>query len=133
MTAHTRTRVYRGSVRRRLPSRVPIPVLTARVERLYVACVSFALGAAGTAIGFTFGVVPYFRAVDASRYNVFFAACIAAGAFAGFVVGLVNGARWFRADGATPVGQRRMMSYLRRRDFDERGLPQRTVVLRRAN
>ena len=109
-------------------SRLPPPsVLARRVEGIYIACVSFALGAVGTAIGFTFGVVPYFRSAAFGRYDWFFASCVGAGAVAGFIVGVANGARWFRASEASPLTQKRMLAYLRRRGLDVRGVPQRTL------
>ena len=105
----------------------PTAVLAARVERLYVACVSLVLCVAGTAIGFTFGVVPYFRAADLAQYDWFFTSCIAVGACVGFLVGFANGARWYRASEASPLVQRRMIAYMQRRGLDARGVPQRTV------
>jgi hypothetical protein len=102
-------------------------VLSARVERLYITCVSFALGVAGTAVGFMFGVMPYFRSADLSQYDWFFSTCIAIGAFAGFLVGFANGARWYRATEASPLIQRRMLAYIHRRNHDGRGVPQRTL------
>jgi len=101
--------------------------MSARVEKLYIACVAFALGAAGTAIGFVFGVVPYFRFNDFTRYDGFFATCVGIGALAGFVVGMANGARWYRRSEASPLIQRRMLAYLHRRGLDGRGVPQRSV------
>lgn len=92
-----------------------------------MAAVAFSLGVAGTAIGFAFGVVPYFRSSDFSQYDWFFASCVGVGAFAGFVVGVANGARWYRATEASPLIQRRMLAYLHRRGLDGRGVPQRSV------
>jgi hypothetical protein len=110
-------------------SRLPAPaVLSARVEKLYVAFVAFFLGVAGTGVGFAFGVVPYFRSSDFSQYDWFFASCVGVGAFAGFVVGVANGARWYRATEESPLIQRRMLAYLHRRGLDGRGVPQRTVT-----
>jgi hypothetical protein len=109
---------------RRVP---PTAELAARVERLYVACVSLLLCFVGTAIGFSFGVVPYFRSADVSQHDWFFTGSIVVGACVGFVVGFANGARWYRATEATPLVQRRMLSYLQRRGLDARGLPQRTM------
>ena len=98
-----------------------------RVERLYVACVAFSLGAAGTALGFALGVVPYFRVTDLSQYNWFFATCVGIGALAGFVIGVANGARWYRANEASPLVQRRMLAYMQRRGLEGRVVPQRTL------
>jgi len=102
-------------------------VLSARVEKLYVACVAFSLGVAGTAIGFVFGVVPYFRTLNFSHYDWFFATCVGAGALVGFAVGVANGARWYRATEASPLTEKRMLAYLHRRGLDGRGVPQRTM------
>lgn len=95
---------------------------------MYVACISFALGVVGTAIGFTLGVMPYFREqLDFSQYDWFFVACVTLGAVFGFIIGVANGARWFRATEASPLIQRRMLAYLHRRGYDGRGVPQRTM------
>jgi hypothetical protein len=97
------------------------------VEKLYVACVAFILGVAGTGVGFAFGVVPYFRSSDFSQYDWFFASCVGVGAFAGFLFGVANGARWYRSTEESPLIQRRMLAYLHRRGLDGRGVPQRSV------
>jgi len=102
--------------------------MSAKVEKLYVAAVSFALGVAGTALGFFLGVVPYFRVNDVNKYDWFFATCVGIGALAGFIIGVVNGARWYNATEASPLIQKRMLSYLHRRCVDARGVPQRTFT-----
>ena len=102
-------------------------MLSARVERLYVAAVSFALGVAGTAVGFLLGVIPYFHTFNVTRYDGFFIACCLGGAVLGFFVGAANGARWYRSAEASPLVQRRMLTYLHRRGLDGRGVPQRTL------
>jgi hypothetical protein len=95
---------------------------------MYIAYVSFALGAAGTAAGFTLGVVPYFRGqLDVSRYDEFFLGSVAIGTIAGFIVGAFNGSKWFRASEVSPLIQRRMLAYMQRRNSDARGVPQRTI------
>ena len=106
------------------PTRQDVPP---RIESLYVGAVSFTLGAAGTAIGFLFGVIPYFHTANFPRYDGFFVACCIIGAAAGFVIGVVNGARWYRSAESSPLAQRRMLSYLRRRGMDPRGVPARTL------
>jgi hypothetical protein len=95
--------------------------VAARVKHLYVAFVSFALGVAGTAIGFTVGVVPYFRSmVDLTRYDGFFLASILVCTSAGFIIGLANGAKWYRALDASPLSQKRMLAYMHRRNAADR-------------
>ncbi len=101
--------------------------MSARVERFYIATVSFALGMAGCAVGFTFGVIPYFRVSNFARYDGFFATCCIVGGLLGFFVGVANGARWYRSAEASPLAQRRMLTYLHRRGLDGRGVPQRTL------
>ena len=115
-----------GGFRRR--GSVPPPsVLSAQIERLYIACVSFALGVAGTAIGFTLGVVPYFRAqLDFSQYDWFFVTCVGIGTLVGAIIGAAFGPRWYRATEANPIVQRRLLSYLKRRQ-DTRVTAQRTI------
>lgn len=88
---------------------------------------AFLLGVAGTVIGFAFGVVPYFRSANFTQYDWFFATCVGVGAFAGFLVGVANGARWYRKAEESPLSQRRMLAYLHRRGLDARGVPQRSV------
>jgi hypothetical protein len=96
--------------------------ISARVERMYIAFVAFALGAAGTAIGFAVGVVPYFKATfDLTQYDWFFLSSISVCAVLGFIVGIANGARWYRATEASPLIQRRMLAYMHRHATDERG------------
>lgn len=122
------TRTPRPASYRPGQTRLPPPsVLSARVEKLYVAFVAFFLGVAGTGVGFAFGVVPYFRAADFSQYDWFFGSCVGVGAFAGFLVGVANAARWYRAAEESPLIQRRMLAYLHRRGLDGRGVPQRNV------
>ena len=100
-------------------------ILTARLERFYVACVAFVVGAAGTAVGFTFGVVPYYGATDASTHDSFFAICVGAGTLLGFLIGLANGVKLSRASRPSPTTQKRLLSYIRRRV--EGRIPQRTI------
>ena len=103
-------------------------MLLARIEHLYIACVAFTFGAAGTAAGFALGVVPYYRAqFDLPQYDGFFAASVALGTLVGFVVGALNGPKWFRAAEVSPLIQRRMLAYLQRRNAESRGVPQRTI------
>jgi hypothetical protein len=103
--------------------------LSARLERLYVATVAVALACAGGAIGFFVGVVPYFRlTIDVSRYDGFFLACVVIGAVAGAIVGLAFGARWYRTTEASPLVQRRMLAYVRRKNLDGRFGAQRTMA-----
>jgi hypothetical protein len=104
---------------------VPLEVLTARLERFYIACVAFIVGAAGTAVGFTFGIVPYYGATDASIHDRFFAICVAVGALIGFLIGLANGVRLSRASQPSSTTQKRMLSYIRRRGAGD--VPQRTL------
>ncbi|HEY7995088.1 MAG TPA: hypothetical protein VID24_12825 [Candidatus Eremiobacteraceae bacterium] len=99
--------------------------MTARLERFYVACVAFVIGAAGTAVGFTFGVVPYYGATDASTHDRFFAMCVGVGTLIGFLIGLANGVKLSRASRASATTQNRLLSYIRRRS-DSR-IPQRTL------
>jgi hypothetical protein len=95
---------------------------------MYIACVSFALGVVGTAVGFAFGVVPYFRAtLDLTQYDWFFLTSIAICALIGFVIGVLNGGRWYRKTEASPLIQRRMLAYLERRGSDARGVTVRSV------
>jgi hypothetical protein len=102
--------------------------LSARVERMYVACVAVALSAAGAAIGFTFGVVPYFReALDFSKYDGFFGWSVLIGALVGLTVGMANARKWYRAAEASPLLQRRMLAYLQRRGSNERGVSVRSM------
>jgi len=107
--------------------RVPPEKLSARVERFYVAAISFSLGAGGMALGFLFGVIPYFHVHNVGRYDGFFATCVGMGALAGFLIGVVNGARWYRSGDMSPLAARRMLAYLYRRSVDGRGVPQRTL------
>ena len=100
-------------------------VLSARLERFYVACVAFVVGAAGTAVGFTFGVVPYYGATDASTHDRFFAMCVVVGTLSGFIIGLANGVKLSRASRPSATTQKRLLSYMRRRS-DGR-TPQRTI------
>jgi len=100
-------------------------VLAARLERFYVACVAFVIGAAGTAVGFTFGVVPYYGATDASTHDRFFAMCVGVGTLIGFLIGLANGVKLSRASRPSATTQKRLLSYIRRRG-DSR-IPQRTI------
>jgi hypothetical protein len=103
-------------------------ILSGRVERMYVACVAFALGAAGSAIGFTFGVVPYYRdTIDFATNDWFFVVSVLIGALIGLVVGLANGQRWYRSAETSPLLQRRMLAYIKRRGVDGRGVPQRSL------
>ena len=104
---------------------VPPPILTQRLERFYIACVAFVVGAAGMAIGFTFGIVPYYGATDASAHDKFFAVCVGAGTLLGILIGFVNGMRLSRAAQTSPMVQKRLLAYLRRRG--ESQLPQRTL------
>ena len=99
-------------------------VLTARLERFYVACVAFIIGAMGTAVGFTLGIVPYYGATDASTHDKFFSICVVVGALIGFLIGLANGVRLSRASQPSQTIQKRMLSYIRRRDSRT---PQRTI------
>jgi hypothetical protein len=102
--------------------------LSARIERLYVSFVCAFLCFAGGAIGFTLGVVPYFRiTLDVSQYNGFFVACVGVGAMAGIAVGIVFGPKWYRATEASPLVQRRMLAYMRRKNLDGRYAGQRTM------
>jgi len=95
---------------------------------MYIACVAFALGVAGTAIGFTVGVLPYFRMTfDLTQYDWFFLASIAVCTGAGFIVGVLNGAKWYRASEASPLIQRRMLAYMHRRSSDDRHIPVRSM------
>lgn len=71
--------------------------------------------------------MPYYRAADVSQYDWFFASCVALGAIFGFLIGVANGARWYRASEASPLIQRRMLAYLKRHEGDARGVPQRTL------
>lgn len=80
-----------------------------------MACVAFVVGAAGMAVGFTFGVVPYYGATDASAHDRFFAVCVGLGTLLGIVVGFVNGARLAKASQTSPLVQKRLLAYLRRR------------------
>ena len=113
---------------RPIPQRRLTPAeLSARLEKFYIAVVAFALGVGGTAVGFMFGVIPYWHTRSVGRYDGFFLTCCLVGAFAGFVVGVVNGARWYRAAEASPLVQRRMLTYLHRRGVDARGVPSRTL------
>src|SRR5215813_12550313 len=89
--------------------------ISARVETMYVACVAFGLGVVGTAIGFTFGVAPYWHSANYAQYDFFFGSCVAIGALTGFIVGVANGARWYRSKETSPLTQRRMLAYLHRR------------------
>lgn len=100
-------------------------VLAARLERFYIACVAFIVGAAGTAVGFTFGIVPYYGATDASVHDKFFAVCVIVGALIGFVIGLANGVKLSRASKPSSTTQKRLLSYLRRRGAGN--VPQRTI------
>lgn len=126
MRANTLTRPAQPSYGRRRA--VPSSVLHARVERLYTACVAIALAAAGSAIGFTFGVVPYFReTIDFSKYDGFFGWSVAIGAMVGLALGVLNAQKWYRASEAPPLLQRRMLAYLQRQRSDERGVPVRSV------
>lgn len=100
-------------------------VLSARLERFYVACVAFVVGAAGTAVGFTFGIVPYYGATDASTHDRFFAVCVLVGTLIGFLIGLANGVKLSRASRPSATTQKRLLSYIRRRG-DNR-MPQRTI------
>jgi len=104
---------------------VPPEVLTARLERFYVACVAFAVGVAGTAVGFTFGVVPYYGATDASAHDRFFATCVIVGTLIGFLIGVANGLRLSRASRSSATTQKRLLSYIRRRSAGS--VPQRTI------
>ena len=104
---------------------MPPAVLTQRLERFYVACVAFFVGAAGMAVGFTFGVVPYYGATDASMHDKFFSICVGAGTLLGLVIGFVNGMRLSRASQASPTTQKRLLAYLRRRG--ESRMPERTL------
>jgi hypothetical protein len=45
----------------------------------------------------------------------------------GFVVGVANGARWYRASEASPLIQRRMLAYMERHAADERPTGVRTL------
>lgn len=95
---------------------------------MYVAAVSFALGVAGTAIGFSVGVLPYFRAtLDMSQYDWFFASSLAICTATGFIVGVLNGAKWYRSTEASPLIQRRMLAYMERRAATEAATGVRTV------
>lgn len=95
--------------------------IAARVKRLYVAFVSFALGVAGTAIGFTVGVVPYFHSMrDLTRSDGFFLTSILICTAVGLIVGLINGAKWYRALDESPLAQKRMLAYMHRRNMAER-------------
>lgn len=76
------------------------------------------------AVGFTFGVVPYYGATDASAHDKFFAICVGAGTLLGLIVGYLNGMRLSRASQASPSTQKRLLAYLRRR---ETRMPQRTI------
>lgn len=100
-------------------------VLTERLERFYVACVAFVVGAAGTAVGFTFGIVPYYGATDASAHDRFFAICVGLGTLLGFLIGLANGVKLSRASRPSPTTQKRLLSYIRRRA--DGLMPQRTI------
>lgn len=107
------------------PAHVAPEVLSARLERFYVACVALVVGAAGTAVGFTFGVVPYYGATDASTHDRFFALCVGVGTLLGFLIGIANGIMLSRASRPSLTTQRRLLSYIRRR-ADGR-MPQRTL------
>ncbi|HYK52735.1 MAG TPA: hypothetical protein VEV38_04325 [Candidatus Eremiobacteraceae bacterium] len=96
-----------------------------RLERFYIACVAFIVGAAGTAVGFTFGIVPYYGATDASVHDKFFAVCVAVGTLIGFAIGLANGVKLSRASQPSSTTQRRLLSYIRRRGNGN--MPQRTI------
>jgi len=113
--------------RRRVAAKPSASDLSARLERLYVACVALCVAIVGMAIGFTFGVVPYYGAAQASPHDLFFGGCVGVCTLLGFAVGLANGPRWYHASEPPPTTQRRMLSYLRRRGVDSRGVPQRTI------
>jgi hypothetical protein len=104
--------------------------LRARIERLYIASVAFTLGAAGTAVGFVFGIVPYFRpSIDMSQYDWFFVSCVAFGSLVGLCCGLAIAPRWYRDSEGSPHGQRRMLAYLPRRAMQSSGTSARTLKL----
>ena len=117
--------VPRPRAHRPRPAHVPPEVLTARLERFYIACVAFIVGAAGTAVGFTFGIVPYYGATDASVHDRFFAVCVVVGALIGFAIGLANGVKLSRASQPSSTTQKRMLSYIRRRGAGN--MPHRTI------
>lgn len=104
---------------------MPPEVLAVQLERFYIACVAFIVGAAGTAVGFTFGIVPYYGATDASVHDKFFAVCVVVGALIGFAIGLANGVRLSRASNPSSTTQKRLLSYIRRRGAGN--VPQRTI------
>lgn len=77
------------------------------------------------AVGFTFGVVPYYGAADASIHDKFFAICVGAGTLLGLIIGFVNGSRLSRESQASTTTQKRLLAYIRRRG--EPRMPQRTI------
>jgi hypothetical protein len=117
--------VPRPRARQPRPAHVPLEVLTARLERFYIACVAFIVGAAGMAVGFTFGIVPYYGAADASVHDRFFAICVVVGALIGFAIGLANGVKLSRASRPSSTTQKRLLEYMRRRGAGN--VPQRTI------
>jgi len=60
-------------------------------------------------------------------YDWIFATCVAAGTLIGLIVGIANGPKWYRASESSPLAQKRMLSYLRRKDLDSRYASQRTL------
>jgi len=95
---------------------------------MYVAAVAFSLGVAGTAIGFAVGVIPYFRAaLNPSQYDWFFLTSLGVCTVVGFIVGVANGARWYHATEASPLIQRRMLSYMQRKSAEENTTGVRTL------
>jgi hypothetical protein len=104
----------------------PQSALAARLERIYIACVSFVLGVAGTIVGLVLGVAPYYRSGH-STADWIFVTCVAAGTLIGLIVGIANGPKWYRASESSPLAQKRMLSYLRSKDLDSRYASQRTL------
>jgi len=53
--------------------------------------------------------------------------CVTIGALVGAVIGAMQGPKWYRAAEASPLIQRRMLAYMRRRGTGSGVIPHRTM------